>query len=214
MTRGARGETLPTREKIKEAAGDVFLHKGYAAARMQEIADRADVNKALIYYYFSSKDSLFEAIIREASEELVMNLSDLFTLQEKDPRRLIKRLVHVHFTFLLEHPQLPSLLVRELNSDNVLPKKVLADVIMRFSRGKIGHLQQLFDQAAAAKQLRRTNVQQLLWSIFSLNVFSFVSWPVIEGVWPEIGPFDQAMRKREKAITDLILNSLLPRRSD
>jgi len=143
-----------------------------------------------------------------------MNLSDLFTLQEKDPRRLIKRLVHVHFTFLLEHPQLPSLLVRELNSDNVLPKKVLADVIMRFSRGKIGHLQQLFDQAAAAKQLRRTNVQQLLWSIFSLNVFSFVSWPVIEGVWPEIGPFDQAMRKREKAITDLILNSLLPRRSD
>ena len=104
-----------TREKIKAAAGEVFVKKGYAAARMQEIANLAGANKAMIYYYFSSKEALFEAILREAFQELVIHLADLLELRETDPRRLIKRLVHVHFRFLLDHPQLPGLVARELS---------------------------------------------------------------------------------------------------
>jgi len=214
MIPGARGDGESTREKIKAAAGEIFLLKGHAAARVQEIADRAGVNKALIYYYFSSKDALFEAIIREAFEELMMNLSSLFDLEESDPCRLIRRLVHVHFDFLLQHPQLPRLLVRELNSDNPLPFKILEDVMGGFGRGKIMRLQKIFDQAVAQKIVRRVDVKQLIWSIVSLNVFSFILWPVLQSIWPEDArPFDKAMRKREKAVVDLILNGLLPQRS-
>ena len=212
MNPSSQPDIRSTREKIKDAASEIFAQKGYAAARMQEIADRAGANKALIYYYFSSKDALFEAILRESFAELVANLTELFEVQEPEPEKVIKRLVHVHLQFLLEHPQLPRLLMRELSSDHASAAHILADVIMRFSRQKIARLQQLFDKAAAHHTVRRIDVRQLVLSIVSLNVFSFVAWPVMQILWPaQSRHFDKAMRDREKAVVDLILHGLLPR---
>ena len=51
-----------TEDKILEAATNVFVSKGMEGARMQEIADKAGINKALLHYYFRSKEHLFEAI--------------------------------------------------------------------------------------------------------------------------------------------------------
>ena len=53
---------LSTEEKILNAAKKVFLTKGMDGARMQDIADEAGINKALLHYYFRSKDKLFEQI--------------------------------------------------------------------------------------------------------------------------------------------------------
>ncbi|MBE0675887.1 MAG: helix-turn-helix transcriptional regulator, partial [Bacteroidales bacterium] len=53
-----------TRERIFTAASDIFEEKGYAAARMQEIADRAGINKALLHYYFTTKEQLFRAVFQ------------------------------------------------------------------------------------------------------------------------------------------------------
>ena len=53
-----------TREKIFRAATEIFEEKGYAAARMQEIADRAGINKALLHYYFTTKEQLFMAVFQ------------------------------------------------------------------------------------------------------------------------------------------------------
>src|SRR5436309_11093265 len=52
-------------EKIIAAARKVFLSKGMDGARMQDIADEAGINKALLHYYFRSKDKLFEHIFME-----------------------------------------------------------------------------------------------------------------------------------------------------
>ena len=54
-----------TEQIILKAARKVFTHKGFDGARMQEIADEAGINKALLHYYFRSKDKLFEAIFKE-----------------------------------------------------------------------------------------------------------------------------------------------------
>ncbi|MDZ7635635.1 MAG: helix-turn-helix domain-containing protein [Bacteroidales bacterium] len=51
-----------TKEKIFLAASEIFEEKGHSGARMQEIADRAGINKALLHYYFRSKDQLFKAV--------------------------------------------------------------------------------------------------------------------------------------------------------
>jgi TetR/AcrR family transcriptional regulator len=201
-----------TREKIKAAAGQVFVEKGYAAARMQEIADRAGANKAMIYYYFSSKDELFEAIIREAFEELFGMFSELFDLQENDPKELIPRMVHVHFRFLLEHPHLPRMIARELNSGSPVPEKALADMVHRSGKQKLNSLQYIFSRAIHDGKMRSVDVKQTLWSIIALNVFSFIAAPVLQSAWPEeFKPFDKMMKKREKAVVDLILNGILPR---
>ena len=54
-----------TEEKILEAAEQVFMKQGYDGSRMQAIADLAGINKAMLHYYFRSKDLLFERIFKE-----------------------------------------------------------------------------------------------------------------------------------------------------
>ena len=62
---------VSTEQKIREAARKVFQAKGMHGARMQDIADTAGINKALLHYYFRSKDQLFEAIFKEALQQLI-----------------------------------------------------------------------------------------------------------------------------------------------
>lgn len=58
-------------QKILTAARNVFIRKGFAGARMQEIADEAGINKALLHYYFRSKEKLFEVIFKESFGKLL-----------------------------------------------------------------------------------------------------------------------------------------------
>lgn len=63
--------------QITEAAFDVFAEKGYAAARVQEVADRAGVSKGLMYLYFKTKEELFKAVIKSVVVRRVDALSDV-----------------------------------------------------------------------------------------------------------------------------------------
>ncbi|MBK8388155.1 MAG: helix-turn-helix transcriptional regulator [Saprospiraceae bacterium] len=67
-------DKLSTESIIKQAAMEVFLKDGFDGARMQKIADLAGVNKAMLHYYFSSKDVMFEKIFAEAMSDLVPHI--------------------------------------------------------------------------------------------------------------------------------------------
>ena len=60
-----------TEERILEAAKKVFIRNGMAGARMQDIADEAGINKALLHYYFRSKEKLFDEIFRKVAGQLL-----------------------------------------------------------------------------------------------------------------------------------------------
>ena len=64
-----------TEIEILNAAKEVFQQKGMAGARMQEIADRAHINKTLLHYYFRSKQLLFEAVFKSAFKLLAPQLN-------------------------------------------------------------------------------------------------------------------------------------------
>ncbi len=55
-------EESSTEEKIFKAAKDVFHRKGFDGTRMQEIADKANINMSMLHYYYRSKDKLFEKV--------------------------------------------------------------------------------------------------------------------------------------------------------
>ena len=67
-----------TQEKILEAAKKVFVRQGMSGARMQDIADEAGINKALLHYYFRNKELLFEVIFNEAAAELFPKINFIF----------------------------------------------------------------------------------------------------------------------------------------
>ena len=69
-----------TEEKILAAAKKVFVAKGMAGARMQDIADEAGINKALLHYYFRNKEKLFELIFMDAAQKLIQKINYIFEL--------------------------------------------------------------------------------------------------------------------------------------
>jgi len=99
---------------ILAAARDEFAEHGLGGARMDRIAERAGVNKRLIYYYFADKDRLFQAVLEQAyrhirEEERKLNLLAL------KPADAVRRLVEFTWNYYLAHPEFMSL----LNSENL-----------------------------------------------------------------------------------------------
>lgn len=102
-----------TQQTILMAARDEFALFGLAGARVDRIAERADVNKRLIYYYFKSKDDLFLAVLENTYADIRAAEQKLH-LNEMDPVQAIRQLVSFTWHYYLDHPEFISL----LNSEN------------------------------------------------------------------------------------------------
>lgn len=201
-----------TRERIKAAALEEFVERGYDGARMQEIADRAGANKAMIHYYFTSKDALFEAILRETFEELFQLFSQIWNMADQSLEELIAKTVHTHLQFLSEHPYLPRILVRELNSNNPIVEKVMHDLFEQMGSTNIRQAVETLAAGVRAGKLRKVDPKQTIWNIMGLNLFIFIAKPLLKAIWQEeFADEKKQLIKREKAIIDLLLYGLLPR---
>ncbi|MEP6773769.1 MAG: TetR/AcrR family transcriptional regulator, partial [Polaromonas sp.] len=102
-----------SQQTILLAARDEFALYGLAGARVDRIAERADINKRLIYYYFKSKDDLFLAVL-ESTYADIRAAEQKLHLDEMDPVEAIRELVSFTWHYYLEHPEFISL----LNSEN------------------------------------------------------------------------------------------------
>src|ERR1700759_4757996 len=116
---------LSTEEKILSAAKKVFLTKGMDGARMQDIADEAGINKALLHYYFRSKDKLFEQIFLDVAGAL---LPRIFAILESD-RGLFEKIESFcdeYISQLIETPYVPIFILNEIHRQpQTFLKKVL-----------------------------------------------------------------------------------------
>ncbi|AWX44398.1 HTH-type transcriptional regulator RutR [Flagellimonas maritima] len=103
-----------TEAEILKAAKRVFIEKGYDGARMQEIADEANINKAMLHYYFRSKEALFSKILEEAVDLSVANMFPAFqyngTIMEK-----MERLVNNYIDTMSKNPHIPLFLLSEMS---------------------------------------------------------------------------------------------------
>ncbi|MEJ8836019.1 TetR/AcrR family transcriptional regulator [Ramlibacter sp. AN1133] len=107
---------------ILAAARDEFAEHGLGGARVDRIAERAGLNKRLIYYYFEDKDKLFQAVLEQAyrdirEEEMKLHLVDL------DPPTAVRRLIEFTWDYYLRHPEFLTL----LNSANLHRARHLAE---------------------------------------------------------------------------------------
>src|SRR5688572_19856349 len=101
-----------TRRSILEAATNEFVAKGFAGASVNEIADRAHVNKRMLYHYFGKKEELYVAVLERVYIELRVAQTQL-KLTDLPPVEAIKKLVLFTWNYYLEHPELLSLLGAE-----------------------------------------------------------------------------------------------------
>lgn len=200
-----------TREKIKAAALEEFVEHGYDGARMQEIANRAGANKAMIHYYFQSKDALFEAILRESFEEMFQLFGQVWE-SNQSTEQLITTTVHEHLQFLAAHAHLPRILIRELNSNNPIVEKVMHELFKQIGHRRVRQAVEALATGIESGKLRPIDPKQTIWNIIALNIFIFIARPLLKVIWKEDFADDQKLlAKREAAIIDLLLYGLLPR---
>src|ERR1035437_4599030 len=158
-----------TEEKIFEAATDVFVDKGMDGARMQDIANHAGINKALLHYYYRTKDQLFNAVFEMIAAKVLKKFAPVFdeklTLEEK-----IRFFFKEHITFLHENPKLPAFVLNEINRNPARIKKLLKNI----------HFEKLWEKLYEQHRAELDNynitedtMPQLMVSIAALSVFPF-----------------------------------------
>lgn len=192
-----------TEEKILDAAKEIFVKKGMYGARMQEIADKAGINKALLHYYFRSKNKLFEAIFMEAFQDFVPKafavLKDNLPLEEK-----IRVFVANYIDIISKNPYLPIFIINEVNQN---PDR-LGELFKMMSVIKTTISDQIKVKVAAG-EYRSIDPVQLFSSIVSMTIFPFLAKPIITGVFEySEEQFHEFLQERKKLIPDIIISYL------
>ena len=186
-----------TSKRIKEAARGVFLAKGYDGATMQAIADVSHVNKALLHYYYRSKDNLFLLIFKE---ELQLFSKPSFEALEDSNKPLAERLeaVIAHVSRLITKiPELPLFLMNEFKRNPELIQGLLNELkIPAMTR----HVRRLIK--SGSESCRDISIDELLITIFSLLFFPVMSAPMFQSLlelsprrWGEIQIRQAALAK-------------------
>lgn len=173
-------------QRILAAARKEFEAKGYAGARMQAIADEAEISKASLHYYFRSKDGIFQRIFDEAFDEYVSIISKL-TVETPDWETQIREFTGVLFDYIRCGRVL--FLVREINRDPDLINKSL-------EKKKKSEQVAYFERLQATGKITATDPRLLF--IF-LN--SLCSFPVMNSVM-----FQKALRMNQKEYDQLMSN--------
>lgn len=103
-----------TRELILDAARDEFSDKGLSGGRVNTIAERAGVNKQLIYYYFKDKERLYGAVLERAYRD-IRKRENALDLDALSPEDALRRFVHFNFDYIIENRYFVPL----LNDENL-----------------------------------------------------------------------------------------------
>lgn len=199
-----------TEEKIIQSAQKIFSEKGFGGARMQEIADDAGVNKALLNYYFRSKDKLFEIVFKMIFKPMLENLSELIDHQG-DIFEVIENFIRHHYRFIRKNPQAPIMMAKELSSfKGRQPGSVTSILITQIKlTGFPQKVANLLQQAVDKGEIRKTDPIQLIISILSLNIMYIIIRPIYTKVFADhIPDLDQFEEEREDEIVNLVLSSL------
>ena len=193
-----------TEKKILDAAKVVFLKKGFDGARMQEIADEAKINKALVHYYFRSKDKLFDAIFREAFQQFLPQIAEIMTTQ-KPLFEILEIFVDSYITMLSNNPHLPSFVMHEINRN---PERIVN--IIKSSGIKPEYLEKAIQKEIKAGIINPIKPIHLIINIIAMCLFPFMARPIIQGFMfnGSSEAYKKFLSERKKEVTSFIINSI------
>jgi AcrR family transcriptional regulator len=193
-----------TENKILEAAEDVFVQKGLAGARMQEIADKAGINKSLLHYYYRNKEKLFRFVFQTAFKRIIPKIEGIINadipLFEK-----IKLFTSQYIEVILKHPFIPLFVLNELNKN----PEGLVDTIKETG----------IKPDAFAKQVQEDINQglivdisphALLVNMIALCIFPIIARPLLQPIIfkDDKHEYDVFLNKRKKHVSEFIINSI------
>lgn len=196
---------LGAEKKILAAARKVFVTKGMAGARMQDIANEAGINKALLHYYFRDKEKLFETIFLEEAQKFFPKINAIFE-SEIPLFEKIENFVQEYIDEMVENPYLPWFVLNEINRD---PEQFLGRVWSKENMPKPARLLEQITQEVKAGRIKPVNPLQLLMNILSLTIFPFIGRPMlVRNLRLSDRQFREVMEERKKEVPRFIIESI------
>ena len=195
---------MTTEEKIFNAARIVFQKKGFSGARMQEIADEAGINKAMLHYCFKNKELLFQAVFMNAFGQLAPQINEIFNSNESVFEK-IKKFTNSYITFVIQNPYLPAFVIQEMNNN--------PEFVMSFMRDENKPNPSQFvlqiEKEIQSGIIKSIQPKQLLLDIFSMTAFPFVAQTLVKGMLQiSDSEFNLMMEERKTTIANQIINTI------
>ncbi|MDE5419526.1 TetR/AcrR family transcriptional regulator [Labilibaculum sp. DW002] len=193
-----------TQELILKTAKQIFAKKGYAGARMQEIADRAGINKALLHYYYKNKEKLFEQIFTEAFINLARPMAS-FLADESELFQKIRKICHLYQTVLSEYPFIPNFVLNEVNTD---PSRIIRLINIE---GVMDGMEKTLVQIKKASEdgvIREIDPRELILNIISLSIFPVVARPLAKELLFKEVNMDEMLKKRADQVANFVIQSI------
>lgn len=194
-----------TEEKILNAAQTVFIRKGMDGSRMQEIADEAGINKALLHYYFRTKQKLFEAIFQKLFRQIFPNIESLI-LSDTPIREKLEIFIDKYNELLWKHPYLPAFVLREIHRD---PEFLVS--VIRNQGVNPAQISEIFEREMEAGHIRKMDPRDLMVNIISLSIFPYAAKPLMNVMFFENDKkaYRDFLKKRNETIKEFVFNSIL-----
>jgi len=205
---GTRGQPEESRNAILQAAAREFAEHGVAGARTDTIAHEAGVNKALLYYYFKDKETLYGAVLDDAFaglKETVFRVLD----SPVPPREKILAYVGAYFDFMASHRLYPRLMQREMMRAREGHSPHIDKVIKDHIQPIFGRLSELLRQGIAQGEFREVNPVHFVPSMVAMIVFYFSSAPVMQKIVGFNPLSAEKIAERRAAVIDFISAALL-----
>lgn len=192
-----------TENQILVAARGVFIARGYEGARMQEIADKAGINKALLHYYFRSKENLFDAVFSEVAANLFPAMRQVLEA-ELAIKEKISFFIKIYLTALKENPYIPAFVINTLNTS---PERFLKH--LKKSGLNPALIQQQIDHEAGQGLIRSIKAEHLMVNIIAICIFPFVARPIVQNIFIMTDEeYNTYLDARQSEITDFVLKSI------
>jgi len=175
------GKNGSSKEAILAAARREFAGHGFSGARVEAIARAAGCNKAMLFYYFSSKEKLYRAVLGQALAEIFTEIGNVVKAH-LTPESFMERFPEIYIRFLARNPDLPRILVFDLihNPDNI--SQAMVELFREnagfMPRRLLENIRSWHDQGLISE----SDPLHFMLNVISLSIFSFVGRPMVEAI--------------------------------
>src|ERR1700674_4644602 len=204
---GSRGQPEESRASILRAAAHEFAENGIAGARTDAIAREARVNKALLYYYFKDKETLYGAVLDNAFSGLK---ATVFRVLDSDlpPREKIMTYVGTYFDFIASNQVYPKLMQREMMRAQEGHSPHIEKLVRNYFQPIYARVGELLRKGIAEGEFRKIDPAHFIPSMVAMIIFYFSSAPLMQKIvrFNPLAP--ERIAERRAAVLDFISAAL------
>jgi len=204
---GTRGQPEESRAAILKAAVNEFADHGVAGARTDAIARAANVNKALLYYYFRDKDTLYGAVLGQVFSGL---RDRVVPVLERDlpPREKMLQYLGAYFDYIAENPRFPRVVQAEWMRAPGKRTPQMESIAREYFRPIYARLVEVLQRGIATGEFRPVNPLDFVPSMVAIIIFYFSAAPVIKTLM-KIDPLSPArIAERRAFVLDFVSAAL------